>query len=67
MLSKISGVLADHNISIASVIQKEAHPEDHVPVVILTYEASEHDVQEALQKINALDDVKAKTILIRVL
>ena len=67
VLSKISGVLADHNISIASVIQKEAHPEDHVPVVVLTYEASEHDVQEALQKIDELDDVKAKTVLIRVL
>ncbi len=67
VLSKLSGVLADHNISIASVIQKEAHPQDHVPVVILTYEASEHDMQEALQKIDELNDVKAKTILIRVL
>ena len=67
VLSKISGVLAEHNISIASVIQKEAHLEDNVPVVILTYEASEHDVQEALQKIDELDDVKAKTALIRVL
>jgi len=67
VLSKISGVLAEHNISIASVIQKEAHPVDHVPVVILTYEASEREMQAALQKIDTLDDVKAKTVLIRVL
>jgi homoserine dehydrogenase len=67
VLSKISGVLAEYNISIASVIQKEAHPVDHVPVVILTYEASEHNLQQALQKIDALDDVKAPSVVIRVL
>lgn len=67
VLSKISGVLAEHNISIASVIQKEAHPQDHVPVVVLTYEASERDMQAALQTIDGLDDVKAPTVLIRVL
>ena len=67
VLSKISGVLAEYNISIASVIQKEVHPVDSVPVVVLTYEASEHDMQQALQKIDALDEVKDKTVLIRVL
>jgi len=67
VLSKISGVLAEHNISIASVIQKEVHPVDSVSVVMLTYRASECDIQQALAKIDELDIVTAKTVLIRVL
>jgi homoserine dehydrogenase len=67
VLSKISGLLAEYNISIASVIQKEVHPVDSVPVVVLTYEASERAMQQALQKIDALEDVTDKTVLIRVL
>jgi homoserine dehydrogenase len=67
VLSKISGVLAEHNISIASVMQKEIHPVDSVPVVMLTYKASEREMQQALVKIDKLDVVRDKTVLIRVL
>ena len=67
VLSKISGVLAEHNISIASVMQKEVHPVDSVPVVMLTYKASERNMQQALVKIDKLDVVTDKTVLIRVL
>ena len=67
VLSKISGVLAEHNISIASVMQKEVHPVDSVPVVMLTYKASERNMQQALMKIDKLDVVTDKTVLIRVL
>jgi homoserine dehydrogenase len=67
VLSKISGVLAEHNISIASVMQKEVHPVDSVPVVMLTYKASERNMQQALVKIDKLGVVTDKTVLIRVL
>jgi homoserine dehydrogenase len=67
VLSRISGVLADYNISIASVMQKEAHPVDSVPVVVLTYQATERNMRLALQQIDAMDVVKDKTVLIRVL
>ncbi len=67
VLSKISGLLGEYNISIASVIQKEMHPVDSVPLVMLTYEAYEHDVQEAIRKIEQMDSVTDKTVLIRVL
>lgn len=67
VLSEISGILAEHHISIASVIQKEAHPIDAVPIVMLTYKATERDVQQAIRKIEQLRIVKDKTILIRVL
>lgn len=67
VLSKISGVLAEYDISIASVIQKEAHPVDSVPVVMLTYEATERNMQQALQKIGNLGVVTDETVVIRVL
>jgi homoserine dehydrogenase len=67
VLSKISGVLAEYNISIASVIQKEAHPVDSVPVVMLTYEATERNMQQALRQIDDLGVVTDETVVIRVL
>ncbi len=67
VLSAISGVLGQYNISIASVIQKEVHPVDSVPLVMLTYEAYEHNMQEAIKKIEQMDDVTNTTMLIRVL
>jgi homoserine dehydrogenase len=41
VLSKISGVLGDHEISIASVIQKGREEKGSVPVVMLTHKAQE--------------------------
>lgn len=67
VLSKISGILARHEISIASVIQKAGFPADQVPIVMLTYDAPEHAMQQALKEINQLDVVTDKTVLIRVL
>lgn len=66
VLSKISGVLGNYDISIASVLQKERHPVDSVPVVILTHTAFERDVKKALSEIDSLPVVKGKTVLIRV-
>ncbi len=67
VLAEISGILAKHEISIASVIQKEKHPANSVPVVMLTYEAPEHAMQTAIQNINHLEIITAPTVLIRVL
>jgi homoserine dehydrogenase len=66
VLSKISGVLGNYGISIASVLQKERHPVDSVPVVILTHTAFERDVKKALSEIDSLPVVRGKTVLIRV-
>ena len=64
ILSKISGVLGDYKISIASVIQQEMDS-DYVPLIIMTYEAYEHDILAALDEIKAFDFVE-KVIFIRV-
>ncbi|MEA2015087.1 MAG: homoserine dehydrogenase [Thermodesulfobacteriota bacterium] len=67
VLSAISGILGSHNISIASVIQKERKLDrDAVPVVVTTYKAKEKDVQMALKEIDMLDIVFGKTMLIRI-
>ncbi|MEA3471489.1 MAG: ACT domain-containing protein, partial [Thermodesulfobacteriota bacterium] len=66
VLSKISGILGNKNISIASVIQKERKLDGAVPVVITTHRAVEKDVRIALEEINTLDIVLGKTVLIRI-
>ncbi len=66
VLSKISGILGDNNISIATVIQKARHEEGSVPVVMTTYNAKEKNVRKALKIIDKLDIVLDKTIIVRI-
>jgi len=66
VLSKIAGVLGDHNISIKSVHQKGRKSEGAVPVVMLTHIAQEASVQKALAEISALEIVSGKPVLIRI-
>lgn len=66
VLGNIAKALGDNHISILSVHQKEAPGRGSVPVVILTYEASEKNVFKALRKIQRHGDVREKTRVIRV-
>jgi len=66
MLSKISGVLGDHGISIASVIQKGREAGSGVPLVILTHHARESSLRAAIEKIEKLDVILARAVYIRI-
>jgi homoserine dehydrogenase len=66
VLSKISGILGSHDISIAAVIQKGRQVKGSVPLVMMTHEARERDVRLALAEIDELQVVTAPTRLIRV-
>ncbi|TYP00266.1 homoserine dehydrogenase [Geothermobacter ehrlichii] len=66
VLAAISGILGQHQISIASMVQPERHEAEAVPIVIMTHEARERDVQAALQQIDQLDIVREKSHLIRI-
>lgn len=66
VLSRISGILARHDISIMSVHQKERHVSDAVPLVFMTHKAKEADVRKALAEIEALPEIRRKPILIRI-
>ncbi len=67
VLSKIAGILGQHQISIASVIQKERREGEAVPIVMLTHEAREKAVRQALKEIDQLEVVAAPTKLLRIL
>ncbi len=66
VLSRVAGILGDNDISIANVIQKGRGTREAVPVVMLTHEARERDMRVALAAIDALPDVAAATMMIRV-
>lgn len=66
VLSKISGVLGNYNISIASVIQKERRIGEAVPLIVLTHRAKEKDVVKSVSEIDKLPIVADKTLYIRV-
>jgi homoserine dehydrogenase len=66
VLSKISGILGNYNISIASVIQKGRRIGEAVPLVVLTHEAKEKDVRQAISEIDTLQVVMGNTVMIRV-
>ncbi|MEW6352426.1 MAG: homoserine dehydrogenase [Thermodesulfobacteriota bacterium] len=66
VLSKISGIMAEHRISLHSVVQKGRHQAHTVPVVFLTHKAREADIQEACRHIRELDVVGGPLVLIRI-
>ena len=66
VLSQIAGVLGHHGISIASVLQKGRKEGQTVPVVIMTHQANERDVQAALREIDRMPFISEPSMLIRV-
>jgi homoserine dehydrogenase len=67
VLSILSGIMGEHNISIAQVVQKQEPSEAAVPVVFLTHSAQLKDVQNALAEIQDLSFIKAPTRHYRIL
>ncbi|OGP23709.1 MAG: homoserine dehydrogenase [Deltaproteobacteria bacterium GWB2_55_19] len=65
-LSKISGVLGAHNISISSVIQKDRKIGGAVPLVILTHNALERELRSAIEEIQSMDIIHDKIVYIRI-
>jgi homoserine dehydrogenase len=66
VLAKVAQVLGKNQVSIASVVQKEARVGEHVPVIIVTHQAKESGFRAALMEIDALDVVGAPTIRLRI-
>jgi len=66
VLAKISGILGNHKISIASVMQKVRKQRGAVPIIMMTHEAEEKNIHSAIRGIDKLDIIKSKSIIIRV-
>jgi homoserine dehydrogenase len=66
VLARITGILGQHEISIASVIQREREHGRVVPVVIRTHVARETALRTAVRAIDRLAVVRARTTAIRI-
>ncbi|MBO7080975.1 MAG: homoserine dehydrogenase [Neisseriaceae bacterium] len=66
VLAKITGILAEQNISIEALIQKGVWKSDgQAEIVILTHTAVEKFVKTALEQIESLPEVKSPVTMIR--
>ena len=66
VLSRVSGILADHRISIAAVTQKGRGENEYVPIVMLTHEAAEGDLLDAKAEIDGLPFISGESIHVRI-
>jgi homoserine dehydrogenase len=66
VLSTLSGILGDHDISIKSVHQTERKSNGAVPIFMLTHLAKEAEIQKALAKILSLGIITVAPALIRI-
>jgi len=66
VLSKISGILSNYDISISTVIQKGRKEKGHVPIIMLTHEAVEKDLKMAKVEIDRLPFIKGESVHIRI-
>ena len=66
VLSKISGILGNHNISLKSVHQKGRKTNGSVPIVMFTHLATESEVKAALKEIYELSVVTDQPVLVRI-
>ena len=70
VLSKISTAFAEHEISIASVLQKgsgEDSIENDVPIVITTHEASEGSIAAALKEVDNFSFSRGKSVYLNII
>ena len=66
VLGRIASILGRHQISIASVIQKDRKRGTSVPIVIRTHDALERNLVRALAEIGRLAVVSGKPVFVRI-
>src|SRR5690606_24636598 len=66
VMAKITGVLGDAGISLASFLQHESAVGQFVSVVLTTHEAREGSVREALAGIEKLDQIRGQCTCVRI-
>ena len=67
VLATIAGILGEHSISIASVIQRgRSEADETVPLVMRTHTARERNLKDALCLVDQLPVVQGKSVFIRI-
>ncbi|MCL2157518.1 MAG: homoserine dehydrogenase [Methanobrevibacter sp.] len=67
VLQTITKILDKNGISIESITQKSSLENEEAPIIIVSHETKEKNIQEAIAKVNDLDEVKGEIKLIRIL
>ncbi len=66
VLAKVASILSENGINIESVMQKESELHDGlIPMIMLTLEVKEKQINAAIAQIEALDDIEGKVVRIR--
>ncbi len=65
VIASVTSILADHRISLEALVQKERHATASVPVVMLTHETTEGNIQAAIARITALETVGEDVLILR--
>ena len=65
VIAAVTSILADHRISLEAMQQKERNTEQSVPVIMLTHQTTEGNLQAAIRRITALDAVEDDVLILR--
>ncbi|MDX8409211.1 MAG: homoserine dehydrogenase [Mariprofundales bacterium] len=66
VIAAITQILADHRISLEAVIQKSRHKTQAVPIVLLTHQTREGNLNTAISRIAALESVQGEAMILRI-
>lgn len=67
VLKGITKILDKNGVSIESITQKTSLENEEIPIIIVSHETKESNIQEAIAKITDLEDVNSEIKLIRIL
>jgi len=65
VIASVTSILADHRISLEAMSQKERSEANSVPVVMLTHETTEGNLQAAISRITGLKAVEDDVLILR--
>jgi len=67
VLAKVAQILSDRGISIEALLQKDNKEDERtVPIVLLTHQVKEKNMNDAINAIEALEDIEDSVVKIRV-
>ncbi len=65
VIASVTSILADQRISLEAVMQKERHASKQVPIILMTHETTEGNLQAAIARITALPTVHEDVLILR--
>ena len=63
VLSKITSLLGKHSISVSQVVQDKGETEGQAPLIMITHETKEHNIEKVVADINATGIAEVNSVL----